>query len=110
MDDCIFCKIVKGEFNTEFLFEDDLVVAFRDIEPQAPDHILIIPRAHYQSIKDISDESLIARLFLAGNRVAEQLGIQSFRYVINTGEDAGQAVFHIHLHLLAGRKMAWPPG
>jgi histidine triad (HIT) family protein len=110
MDDCIFCKIVKGEFNTEFLFEDDLVVAFRDVEPQAPDHILIIPRVHHQSIKDISDESLIARLFQTGNRVAEQLGIQSFRYVINTGTDAGQAVFHVHLHLLAGRKMGWPPG
>jgi len=110
MDECIFCKIANGEFNTDFLYEDDLVVAFRDIEPQAPDHILIIPRDHYISIKDISDEAIIGRLFLAGNKVAEQLGISSFRYVINTGKDAGQAVFHIHLHLLAGRMMEWPPG
>jgi histidine triad (HIT) family protein len=110
MDECIFCKIANGEFNTDFVYEDDLVVAFRDIEPQAPDHILIIPRDHYLSIKDISDEAIIGRLFLAGNKVVEQLGISSFRYVINTGEDAGQAVFHIHLHLLAGRKMGWPPG
>jgi histidine triad (HIT) family protein len=110
MEECIFCKIVSREFNTEFVYEDDLVVAFRDIEPQAPDHILIIPRSHYPTIKDISEESLIGRMFLAGNKIAEQLGIKSFRYVINTGKDAGQAVFHIHLHLLAGRKMAWPPG
>ena len=110
MDDCIFCKISSGEFGTEFLYEDDKVVAFKDIEPQAPVHVLIIPRDHYESVKEMDDEDQIGHLFTAGKEVAKKLGIDSYRFVINTGKEAGQAVFHVHLHLLGGRAMTWPPG
>lgn len=110
MSECLFCRIARGELDTEFLFEDDRVVAFRDIAPQAPVHVLIIPRDHYKSMREMNDESLTGHLFFAAKEVAKKLNVDSYRLVINTGEDAGQAVFHIHLHLLAGRKMAWPPG
>lgn len=110
MEDCIFCKIASGEFNTEFLYEDDQVVAFKDIEPQAPVHVLIIPRKHYPTIKDVENRELIGHLFSAGKEVARKLGIDHYRYVINNGKEAGQAVFHLHLHLLGGRQMNWPPG
>jgi histidine triad (HIT) family protein len=110
MSDCIFCKIQAGEFNTEFLYEDDRVVAFKDLSPQAPVHVLIIPRAHYDSIKAIDDESLTGHLFTAANKVAEKLGLTDYRCVINTGPQAGQTVFHLHLHLLGGRDLQWPPG
>jgi histidine triad (HIT) family protein len=110
MNDCIFCKIAKGEMGSDLVHEDDRVVAFRDINPQAPVHIQIIPRDHFVSIKEMGDEGLIGHLFSVGNSIAEKLGLDSFRYVINTGSDAGQAVFHVHLHLLGGRKMTWPPG
>lgn len=110
MSDCIFCKIARGEMGGDLVHEDDLVVAFRDINPQAPTHIQIIPRDHFVSIKEMGDENLIGHLFTVGNSIAEKLGLDSFRYVINTGGDAGQAVFHVHLHLLGGRKMTWPPG
>lgn len=109
-NNCIFCKIAKGEFNTEFLFEDERVVAFKDIVPQAPVHVLIIPREHFVSIKDVDDEVLVGRLFTAAETVAEKMGITDYRFVINTGPKAGQTVFHLHLHLLAGRTMRWPPG
>jgi len=107
---CMFCKIAKGDFNTEFLFEDDRVVAFKDINPQAPVHVLVIPRTHFDSIKEVDDEALVGRLFTAAKRVAEKLGIRDYRFVVNTGPQAGQTVFHLHLHLLAGRTMHWPPG
>lgn len=107
---CMFCKIAKGDFNTEFLFEDDRVVAFRDINPQAPVHVLVIPREHFVSIKEVEDEVLVGHLFTAAKRVAEKLGIRDYRFVVNTGPQAGQTVFHLHLHLLAGRTMHWPPG
>ncbi len=110
MSDCLFCKISSGEIKSEFLFEDDKVVVFRDIDPQGPFHILIIPKEHYTSIKDVKDESLIGHMFYAGNRVAEENNVENFRYIINTGEEAGQTVFHVHLHLIGGRKMTWPPG
>ncbi|MCP5051859.1 MAG: histidine triad nucleotide-binding protein [bacterium] len=110
MSDCIFCKIAAGEFNTDFLFEDDRVVAFKDLSPQAPQHILVIPRAHYASTKDIKDEALMGHLFTAAGEVAKKLGISDYRFVINTGREAGQTVFHLHLHLLGGRVMTWPPG
>ena len=110
MNGCVFCQIASGSLNTEFVYEDEQVVAFRDINPQAPHHILIIPRRHYTSIKDMHQEDLIGHLFTAGNKVAEKLGIQSYRYVINTGREAGQSVFHLHLHLLGGRLLYWPPG
>ena len=110
MSYCVFCEIAAGVFNTELLFEDDRVVAFRDQNPQAPVHILIIPRNHYESIKDVTDEGLIGHLFTAAKEVAKKLGITGYRFVINTGPEAGQTVFHLHLHLLAGRPMRWPPG
>lgn len=110
MGDCIFCKIGSGEIPSEFLYEDEKVVAFRDIDPQAPFHILIIPREHFTSIKDVKDESLTGHMFAIGNRIAEENNIDNFRYVINTGEEAGQTVFHLHLHLIGGRRMTWPPG
>ena len=110
MSYCVFCKIAAGEFNTELLFSDDRVVAFRDLNPQAPVHILIIPRKHYESIKEVTDEGLIGHLFTAAKTVAKTMGISDYRFVINTGPNAGQSVFHLHLHLLAGRRMGWPPG
>lgn len=108
--DCVFCKIAAGEFNTDFLYEDDRVVAFSDLSPQAPTHILVIPRDHHESIKAVEDETLIGRMFTAANKVAEKQGISDYRLVINTGPQAGQTVFHVHVHLLGGRTMHWPPG
>lgn len=110
MDDCLFCKISSGEIPSELLYKDEKVVAFRDINPQGPFHVLIIPRDHYTSIKDVNDESLIGHLFSIGNRIARENNIDNFRYIINTGEEAGQTVFHVHLHLIGGRRMTWPPG
>jgi histidine triad (HIT) family protein len=110
MDNCIFCKIARGDLATDFIYEDDRVVAFNDTQPQAPTHILIIPRSHHESIKEMDDEKLIGHLFTVGKAVAKKVGAESFRLVINTGKDSGQAVYHVHLHLLAGRKMTWPPG
>ena len=110
MGDCIFCKIANGATGGDLVHEHDQVVAFRDINPQAPVHIQIIPRGHFASIKEMDDERLMGHLFAVGNSVAKKLGIESFRYVINTGKEAGQAVFHVHLHLLGGRTMTWPPG
>jgi len=108
--DCIFCRIAQGATNTVLLFEDDQVVAFRDINPQAPVHILVIPKRHFSSIKDTSDECLIGHLFTAAKSVAEKLGVQDYRMVINTGPQSGQTVFHLHLHLLGCRRLFWPPG
>ena len=104
--DCVFCKIARGEFNTEFLFNDDRVVAFKDLDPQAPIHVLIIPRNHYDSI----NEAMLGHLVTAAKKVAEKLGLKEYRFVINTGPEAGQSVFHLHLHMLGGRAMGWPPG
>ncbi len=110
MDNCIFCKIISGEISADLMYEDDRVVVFRDMIPQAPFHILIIPKSHYSSIKDINDESLIGHLFVIGNKIAKEENIDNFRYIINTGEEAGQTVFHLHIHLMGGRAMNWPPG
>jgi histidine triad (HIT) family protein len=110
MSDCVFCSIAAGKFDTQFLFADDSVVAFNDINPQAPVHILVIPRKHYNSIKEIEDEQLVGHLFSAAKEVAKKMGLAGYRLVINTGREAGQTVFHLHLHLLAGRAMHWPPG
>ena len=113
-DDCIFCKIASGEMESELVYEDDSVVAFSDINPVAPHHILIIPRKHIASINDVGDddEGLIGHLFSVAGGLARELSVDQpgYRCVINTNKDAGQAVFHIHLHLLAGRKLGWPPG
>ncbi|MCP4214305.1 MAG: histidine triad nucleotide-binding protein [bacterium] len=110
MNGCIFCNTAEGRTGSEFLFEDDRVVAFRDISPQAPVHVLVIPRKHYASIKEMEDEALIGHMFTAAKSVAEKLGLSDYRLIINTGAQAGQTVFHIHLHLMGGRMMTWPPG
>ena len=110
MSDCIFCKIARGDFNTDFLFEDDRVVAFKDLSPQAPVHVLVIPRKHFDSVKEVEDETLMGHLFTAAKETAKKLGLNEYRFVVNTGPEAGQSVFHLHLHLLGGRAMGWPPG
>lgn len=111
--DCIFCKIVKGEIPSKKVYEDDRVYAFHDLEPQAPVHVLIIPKEHIESAADIDGENsnLVAAVFEAGARIAKELNLtKGFRIVTNSGEDGQQSVQHLHFHLLGGRKMKWPPG
>jgi len=108
MEDTIFGKITRGEIPTEFLYEDDLCVAIRDINPQAPTHVLIIPRKPIPRLVDseAEDQALLGHLLLVAGRVADKLGVaEAFRLVINNGEGGGQTVFHLHLHILAGREM-----
>jgi histidine triad (HIT) family protein len=110
---CIFCEIVAGNMDAEIIHRDDQVVAFRDIHPQAPTHVLIIPRKHIESLNAIEpiDQTLLGHMHLTAKHLAEQLGIASsgYRSVFNCGPDAGQTVWHIHLHLMGGRSMGWPP-
>ena len=112
--DCIFCKIVAGVIPSARVFEDDRAVAFRDINPQAPTHALVIPRAHISSLSEAreDDEALLGHLMRVAARVAHEEGHAEggYRTVINTGADSGQTVFHIHVHVLAGRTLNWPPG
>jgi len=110
MDSCIFCKIASGEIATSFVYEDDLTVAFKDLQPQAPVHILLIPRRHVASLEEARDPQLLGHLLMAAKNAAEIIGLAQYRLVINTGPDAGQSVFHLHLHILGGRQMNWPPG
>lgn len=109
MEDCIFCKIVNGEMDTELLYEDDKVVAFKDINPKAPIHFLIIPRQHISTILDLTEDNneLIGHIYQVANRLAREYGIaeDGFRIVANCNEDGGQVVFHIHFHLLGGEKL-----
>lgn len=114
MPDCIFCRVAKKEMKADIVYEDDAVLAFRDINPQAPTHILIIPRRHIPGVLDIKEEdaSLIGHLYLIASKLAreEKIDKSGFRVVANCNRDAGQAVFHLHLHLLGGRRFNWPPG
>ena len=110
---CLFCKIVAGEIPSKKVFEDDLTYAFRDINPQAPTHVLVVPRKHIASLAetDAADQELIGYLHLVAARIANSEGLSNgFRTVINTGADGGQTVDHLHVHLLGGRAMGWPPG
>ena len=109
---CLFCRIVRGEIPAALVAETDECVAFRDINPQAPLHVLVIPRAHVASLAEADDAALVGRLALVAAEIARREGYaaQGFRTVVNTGADAGQTVFHLHLHLLAGRPLRWPPG
>ncbi len=111
---CIFCDIVSGNMPARRVYEDEQVVAFHDINPQAPTHVLIIPRQHIPRLQDATEKDalLLGQLLLAANRVAHQLGLEpsGYRLVINNGRDALQTVFHLHMHLLGGRRMGWPPG
>jgi histidine triad (HIT) family protein len=108
----LFQKIADREITAEIVYEDDLVVAFRDIQPVAPTHVLIVPRAPLARADAAGPEheAALGRLFTAARRVAADLGITDYRLVVNNGEGAGQSVFHLHMHLLAGRAFAWPPG
>ena len=114
MEDCIFCKIIKGEIPSEKIYEDDMVLSFKDIEPAAPVHVLIIPKKHIGSINDLTedDSKIIAHIYLVAKQIAVKLGIdeKGYRIVTNCGEGAGQTVHHVHFHLLGGRSFAWPPG
>jgi histidine triad (HIT) family protein len=109
----IFSKIVSREIPAQIIYEDELCLAFRDINPQAPTHVLLIPKKEIPRLVDAKpeDQALLGHLLLAANKIAQQLGVaDAYRLVINNGEDAGQSVFHIHFHLLAGRAFRWPPG
>lgn len=112
--DCVFCKIAAGEFGGPPIYQDEQITAFRDINPQAPTHILLIPNNHLASLDEASpkDQALLGQLLLTAAKIAQEEGVagQGYRLVLNTGVGAGQTVFHIHVHLLAGRNMKWPPG
>lgn len=114
MKDCLFCKIIAKEIPAKIIHEDDNVLAFEDVNPQAPVHVLFIPKKHISTALDIqeSDDLLIGHMFRAATRIAKEKGIaeRGFRLVMNTNAESGQSVYHIHLHLLAGRQMHWPPG
>ena len=114
MADCLFCKIAQKKIQAAVVFENDRVVAFRDIGPQAPVHILVIPRKHVATVNelDVNDRELIGDLVLVAKRLASEADIAAdgYRLVLNCNRDGGQSVFHVHLHLLGGRAMAWPPG
>ncbi len=112
--DCIFCKIIKKEIPSKIVYEDENIIGFEDINPQAPIHILIIPKEHIPMINDLRDNhsKLIGDMIIVAKKLAKEKGISGtgYRLVFNNGENAGQEVFHIHLHLLGGRKFGWPPG
>ena len=114
MSQCLFCRIAAGEIPAKVLYSDADVIAFQDINPQAPLHALVIPRKHIATINDLQpeDAALVGKLFLAAKQVAKEAGYaeDGYRVVMNCGLDAGQTVFHIHLHILAGRALSWPPG
>lgn len=111
-DDCLFCKIVRGEIPVDKLYEDEDLLAFRDIAPQAPQHFLVIPKKHIAGPNAVADHeaALIGKVMIAGAGLARENGLESFRFVVNEGAEAGQTVFHFHLHVLGGRSMNWPPG
>ena len=114
MTDCLFCKMVSGEIQPDTVYEDDQVLAFRDINPQAPTHVLIVPRHHVSTINDLQPEhtDLVGQLFLTAAKIAKTEGFAEagYRVVMNCNEAGGQSVFHIHLHLLGGRNFSWPAG
>jgi len=114
MTDCLFCKIASGEIPTNYVYEDERVVAFNDIDPQAPVHILIIPKDHIASALELCDENadIVSHIFKVAGKIAREKGFdnEGFRVVNNCGRDGGQTVGHLHFHLLAGRYLQWPPG
>jgi histidine triad (HIT) family protein len=114
VQDCIFCRIVAGEIPSTIVYQDDLVTAFRDIQPQAPIHVLIVPNEHLGSTNDAASqhESALGRLFVAARAIAAAEGVDAsgYRLTVNNGADAMQSVDHLHVHLMGGRKFAWPPG
>jgi len=111
---CIFCKIVNKEIASNIVYEDEKVVAFHDINPQAPYHILVVPKKHISTLLEVTEEDkeLIGHIYLVINKIAKDLGFdeRGYRVVVNCKEEAGQTIFHLHFHVLAGRTMGWPPG
>jgi len=111
---CIFCRIIAKKIPSKIIYEDDLVTAFEDVNPQAPVHTLVVPKKHIPDIHSMTeaDRDLVGHLFLTAKKIAEDMGLHSkgYRMVINNGAGAGQTVFHIHLHVLSGRHFSWPPG
>lgn len=111
---CLFCKIAQGAIPASVVFEDDEIMAFRDLNPQAPKHVLIIPKQHISTLNDASDEqqALLGKMMLRAKKIARAEGVSDsgYRLVLNINSDGGQTVYHIHLHLLGGRHMTWPPG
>lgn len=110
MNDCIFCKIAKGEFNTEFIYEDEFCVAFNDLNPQAPVHFLVVPKVHIETLKKLDDEKFMGKMLNGVIQASKKLNLNDYRTVINCGKEAGQEVFHLHFHVLSGRPFNWPPG
>lgn len=102
MTDCIFCKIINGDFNTKFVYEDENAVVFNDINPKAKIHMLVVPKLHVESLNELDDIELLGQLMNIVKKVTKQEGIKSYRTVINTGKEAGQEVFHLHIHILSG--------
>ena len=114
MESCLFCKIINKEIPASMVFEDEKMIAFNDINPQAPIHILLIPREHFSSLNEIPEEkkNILSHILLKARQIAQEKGFaeKGYRIVLNTARDSGQEVFHIHFHLLGGRRMQWPPG
>lgn len=114
MSDCIFCKIAHHEVNSRIVFENERLVAFHDLFPAAPTHLLIIPKVHYSTLNDVpaGESALLGEMMTTAARLAGELGLadDGYRVVMNCNQNGGQSVYHIHLHLLAGRKLTWPPG
>jgi histidine triad (HIT) family protein len=111
-ESCLFCRIVRREIPAKVIHEDEHTLAFRDIDPRAPTHVLVIPKAHVASLNEIDDPAFVGRLMLVARQIAETEGIaeSGYRTVVNTGPNGGQSVSHIHVHLLGGRRLTWPPG
>jgi histidine triad (HIT) family protein len=114
MENCIFCSIIEGKIRSQKVYEDEHVFAFKDISPEAPIHVLIIPKLHISSINELKEENIyvISHIYSATQKIAKEFGIadSGYRVVSNCGKDAGQTVYHIHFHLLGGRSLNWPPG
>ena len=112
MSDCLFCKIVKGDIPSNKVYEDEVCLAFYDIDPQAPTHFLVIPKMHIASVAEVTEDNaaVAGHMMAVISKVTKQLGMDSYRVVSNIGEQAGQSVPHLHFHVLGGRDMTWPPG
>jgi len=112
MSDCLFCKIAEGQIPSNKVYEDEVCLAFYDIDPQAPTHFLVIPKPHIASVAEVTEDNnaIVAHIFAVISKVTKQLGLDSYRVVSNIGEQAGQSVPHLHFHVLSGRDMTWPPG
>ncbi len=102
-EDCIFCKILRGEFGTEFVYENDYVAAFNDINPKAPVHVLVVPKMHIASLNELEDKNLMGELLSAVKTVAQKCGLKAYKTLINTGKEAGQEVFHLHIHVMGSK-------